>query len=264
MSVQKTLWMILSLVKRFVFCDLFMRILFCLQFLLLFAVGNAQDSATVKKRKNSFVFDVNAGPLVNNAFSNFNPNSDYTRFYSETPGTQIRYGLNGGTEFLWSRRPDMKFLLGLSYTLTHSDFREDYDISPGTSHSGTTRKHIEWQYSYQALDLAFGFRISPVKKLQVSLALAYSYVFSGKEQKYGYYSEFISYYPYPNYYDTASYNGTVELHNRSYLSWRVKLAYDFNIKNVRLAVFTLFNWGLVYKLPYIQAGLQWYPFRKMQ
>jgi hypothetical protein len=89
-------------------------------------------------------------------------------------------------------------------------------------------------------------------------------VFSGKEEKNGYFSEFTSYYPYPNLYDSTTYNGAVVRQKQAYISWRLKLAYDFNVRNASLAAFTLFNWGIEYRLPYIQVGLQWYPLRKMR
>ncbi len=239
------------------------------------------DTAVAKKYKEPVLgdyikFNVQLGVMMQSSSSNYTrrePSPSHTSEESYTSSNnKYLYNYNIGFNFLFGKSPYVKHVIGVNYLRSTGE----YDYSSGSigSNGGGYINYLQ-NYHYVSkidfINVVTGLRFKTIKRLyieplvSINIAANSDVRYSGTDTR-----KYISGGPTPYIYkiEKEYYSNQKVSAERSGINSTVslcpKLTYEFNLKNQTLGIYVSYNHAAAFRLPWMMAGVTYYPFKKLK
>ncbi len=221
-------------------------------------------------------FNVQLGVMMQSSSSNYTrrePSPSHTSEESYTSSSnKYLYNYNIGFSFLFGKSPYVKHVIGVNYLRSTGE----YDYSSGSigSNDGVYINYLQNYHYVSKIDfvnVVTGLRFKTIKRLyieplvSINIAANSDVRYSGTDTR-----KYISGGPTPYIYkiETEYYSNQKVSAERSGLTSTIslspKISYDFNFKKQTLGVYISYNLAFEYRLPWMMAGITYYPFKKLR
>ena len=240
------------------------------------------DTAVTKKYKEPVLgdyikFNLQLGVIMQSLSSNYTrrePPASHTSSeeYSASSNKYI-YNYNIGFNFLFGNNPYVKHVIGVNYLRSTGEYNYSYGSFGSDGYSGYTTYSQDYHYvsKIDFINVVTGLRFKILKKLYIE-PLASINVIAQSDVRYSGISikNYHSGGPTPYIYkiEKEDYSNEKVSAERSginsTLSLCPKISYEFNLKNQTLGIYVSYNHAAAFRLPWIMAGITYYPFKKLK
>lgn len=244
----------------------------------IFQLSLAEQSANnlvIEKPKDTFVkFNIQAGVVVNNAYSNF-----YQRIINSGQATRESYSgnndekyfanINIGCNFLFGNKYKTKTVLGINYLRSKGEYVHNYYGLRGGNE--TFQSKLKYVSKIDFINIVFGYRFQIGKHLQIESLIAFNIQASAQRIASGT-NVTTTGLGSPNnsgaiveteYITNKKYGGS-DVDKKLLLSFCPKISYEFKIKDKIVGCYLSYNLNRNYKLPWYLIGFTYYPFKKLR
>jgi hypothetical protein len=204
-------------------------------------------------------FSVNVGVIISNSFSNVPRHLDVGVSHSETykKNSDKQYVTpNIGFTFLFGKSKYVKHVVAANYIHSKGDYYY-------TTHGPYYKVEGVYKSEIDFINLVSGLRITFFKKLHFEPLIALNINIINKTTFTGYESITESSYPYQTTTITQT-NATSRERVGNTFSLCPKLSYEFSNRFLKSEIYVSYNYGVEYKLPWYQFGVNVYPIKKMR
>jgi len=245
-----------------------------------------QGDSSISKKKNELKvgdyikFNLQLGIVAQSLSSNYirrKPEAQNTSSEEYTPSNnKYVFNYNIGFNFLFGRSPYIKHVIGINYLRSTGEYNRRFG-GFGSSNiygGGGYSSYLE-DYNYVSkihfINIVTGLRFKVYKNLYIE-PLASLNITAHSDVRFSGYSstKYISGGPTP-----SVYNEEIEKHKNekvnsehtnihSTVSLCPKISYDFHIKNQTIGTYISYNLAYKFRLPWIMAGITYYPFKKLR
>lgn len=237
--------------------------------------GSARRSDSIG---NYIKFNVQVGPVVNSLSSNYTrrePQAQRTASEQYTASSK-KYVLsyNIGFSFLFGNNAYIKHVIGVNYLRSTGEY--DYSsgsLGSGDGYGGQTTFSEDYHFisKLDFINVVTGLRFKIFKKLYIEPLAAINIIAQSDVRQSGASTtKYISGGPTPTIYKTETEyfdNKKVDAERtgiNSTISLCPKISYDFNFKKQRIGCYVSYNLAYEFRLPWMMAGITYYPFKKLR
>lgn len=216
-------------------------------------------------------FNVQLGAVINSLESNYTrrqPQSSHTSSEEYTASSnKYVYNYNLGFNFLFGKSPYIKHVICLNYLRSTGEYNYSYSQGGYTSYY----KNFHYVSKIDFINVVTGLRFKLFKKLYIEPLISIN-IIAQSDIKYSGTSttKYISGGPTPNVYkeETEYYSNQKINAERSGINSTVSLcpriSYEFDLKKQKLGVYISYNVAYEFRLPWMMAGVTYYPFKKLR
>ncbi len=233
---------------------------------------------TVKKTKykepvlgDYIKFNVQIGAVMQSLSSNYTrrgpPASHSSSEEYSASSNKCVYNYNIGFNFLFGNSPFIKHVIGANYLRSLGEY--NYSFSQG----GYTSYYQDYHYvsKIDFVNVITGLRIKTFKGLYIEPLASVNIIAQADVRCSGTSTtKYISGGPIPSVYQTdIEYISNKKVDGEragigSTVSFCPRILYEFNLKKQTLGIYISYNLAYEYRLPWMMAGITYYPFKKLK
>ena len=220
---------------------------------------------------NYIKFNIQLGAMMQSLSSNYmrrepTPSKTSEESYSAS-NNNYEYTYNFGFNFLFGSNPYIKHVIGVNYLRSTGEY--DYSYSQG----GYTTSYQKFHYvsKINFINVVTGLRLKVFKKLYIEPLVSFNILANSNVRYSGTATtKYISGGPTPTIYktETESFTNQKVSAERSGINSTIslcpKISYDLNLKKQTLGVYISYNLAYQFRLPWMMAGITYYPFKKLK
>lgn len=220
---------------------------------------------------NYIKFNIQLGAMMQSLSSNYmrrepTPSKTSEESYSAS-NNNYEYTYNFGFNFLFGNNPYIKHVIGVNYLRSTGEY--DYSYSQG----GYTSYYQDFHYTSKIdfINVVTGLRLKVFNKLYIEPLVSFNILANSNVRYSGTATtKYISSGPTPTIYktETESFTNQKVSAERSGINSTIslcpKISYDFNLKKQTLGIYISYNLAYQFRLPWMMAGITYYPFKKLK
>lgn len=221
---------------------------------------------------NYIKFNLQLGAVINSLSSNYTRREAQqsltsSESYSASSGKNT-YNINLGFNFFFGSSPYIKHVIGVNYLRSVGEY--NYHYSQGGGYTSYNR-NLHYISKIDFINVVTGLRFKIFKKLYVEPLICINIITQSDVRYSGTFTtKYSSGSPTSSVYkeETEYYSNKKVDAERSGINSTVSLcpriSYDFNLKKQTLGVYISYNLAYKFRLPWMMAGITYYPFRKLK
>ncbi len=226
---------------------------------------------------NYIKFNLQLGAVMQSLSSNYTrrePSRSQTSSekYSTSSDNYV-YTYNFGFNFLFGNNPYIKHLIGVNYLRSIGEYNYSFGSFGSDGYSGYTTYSQDYHYvsKIDFINAVTGLRFKLFKKLYLEPLISINIIIQSDVRYSG--TTIKNYHsggPAPYIYKTekGEYSNEKVSAERSGINSTVSLcpriSYDFHLKKQILGAYISYNLAYEYRLPWVMAGVTYYPFKKLK
>ena len=223
-------------------------------------------------------FNIQLGAVMQSLSSNYtrraSPASHTGSEEYSASSTKYIYNYNLGFNFLFGNNPYIKHVIGVNYLRSIGEYNySSGSLGSGDGYGGRTTYSQDYHYvsKIDFINVVTGLRFKLFKKMYIEPLVSINIIYKSDVKLNG--TSTINYYsggPTPGIYKTETEyhsNETVDAECsgiNSTVSLCPKISYDFCIKKQTLSIYISYNLAYEFRLPWMMAGITYYPFKKLR
>lgn len=217
-----------------------------------------KPSKTERKVGDYIKFNLQAGLVIYESFSNIPRREEqgvsHFEEYNKSSGKSY-ISLNFGFNFLFGKSPFVKHIIGVNYLRSHGKYlRKTSSVGYHT--------YGEYDSKIDFINAITGLRITLFKKLHIEPLIALNIVAKTKTTFTGAKTSIVNY----SYQTNTIYyvNEPARNSTETTFSFCPKICYEVNNKRLKTEIYFGYNYGVQYRLPWYQFGINIFPFKKLR
>ena len=230
------------------------------------------DSTKITSKIGNYIkFNIHAGVVVNNTYSNLSWYDSGTK-YRDDDNSRYTYNcnINVGFNVLFGKNKYIKPIININYLRSRGDF----EIKDSYGNNPTYQTDLNYTSKIDFINFTTGLRFVLFRHLCIEPLASFNLIAKADVRYTGTKQHTETYVAgYPLYYATRE---VVEFYNNektsgpddkpmgNTFSFCPRISYEFNIKQQPVGVYVSYNFSSRYYLPWCMAGIIYYPFKKLR